>query len=436
MISNAGSMARALAADVIGGRAYLSTYATDWPDGTEKGLFVFQSNNDGQTFSRRAQLATAPIVNGRPDVLSDGTVVGVFFQYKPFDESGSQKDQTTSTAGALPRKGSLVAYIIGPTERGIIRSTKIVTDLQSSIEKEPRSLTDAIAYVAVDKTNGPFRDRIYVVWPEFRGGRSEIWLSHSADRGNTWTSPRRVSDDIAFDMQAPWKGPHDVSPALAVNRDGVVGVFWYDRRDNPTRGYWSRFTASLDGGETWLESKRVSEKPFSEPDALMWDVRYRSERPHESTRDRLISLAFGPSAKLARTGDTSGLTADASGKFHPVWIDDRTGAWQAWSSSVDVKGGVQPHVDVTYDIELEVGESSRQDAGAQTIVAQVRLKNTSQRNLIGPLELEWVGGGDSAIGTLADNADNRRSRSEPCTTLVGRRLAQRPTPRGAGHCRA
>jgi hypothetical protein len=62
-------------------------------------------------------------------------------------------------------------------------------------------------------------------------------------------------------------------PTVAVNRDGVVGVAWYDRRDNPDNlGWWVRFRASRDGGETFLPSARVSEAPSSYGASEQWTV--------------------------------------------------------------------------------------------------------------------------------------------------------------------
>ena len=41
-------------------------------------------------------------------------------------------------------------------------------------------------------------------------------------------------------------------PVVEVNRDGVVGVAWYDRRRDDTRRCWELFfTSSSDGGETF-----------------------------------------------------------------------------------------------------------------------------------------------------------------------------------------
>jgi hypothetical protein len=76
---------------------------------------------------------------------------------------------------------------------------------------------------------------------------------------------------------------------------------WYDRQDNPDNiGYWPQFSASFDGGETWLPSVRVSDSPNMASD----DTRMNQRR---------------------------------HGVFHPVWIDNRTGVPQIWTATVRVR---------------------------------------------------------------------------------------------------
>lgn len=176
----------------------------------------------------------------------------------------------------------------------------------------PNSRT-TLGTMAVDATRGQFRDRLYAVWSDVRSGRSEIMLTVSADKGLTWLPPRVISDD---QDGAGERGRRDhFMPTVAVNKDGVVGVMWYDRRDNPdNKGYYARFSASLDGGKSWLPSRRVSERPNAVPDAS-------AERQPFSVTG----------------GDTAGLTADSTGVFHALWIDNRTGIQQVWTAPVTVK---------------------------------------------------------------------------------------------------
>ncbi len=166
--------------------------------------------------------------------------------------------------------------------------------------------------LALDRSSGPFRGRLYAVWPDARyDQRTQILFSYSRDRGRTWAEPSVVSDDSQ--SRGSNNGANNFMPAIAVNRDGVVGLLWYDRRDNPHNiGYWPRFSASLDGGETWLRSVRVSASP------------------HVATDDT-----------RKNGGDTAGLAADADGTFHPVWIDNRTGIPQMWTATVNVKAAAR-----------------------------------------------------------------------------------------------
>jgi hypothetical protein len=169
----------------------------------------------------------------------------------------------------------------------------------------------SMAGLAVDRSGGPFDGRLYAVWPDARfDRRTQVFLASSTDGGRTWTAPRVVSDEGR--ALGPNHRPNNFMPTIAVNRNGVVAVSWYDRRDNPDNlGYWPRLSASLDGGVTWLPSVRVS------------------------TAANLVS---DDKETRFNSGDTAGLAADAGGVFHPVWIDNRTGTHQMWTASVSVQG--------------------------------------------------------------------------------------------------
>ena len=99
---------------------------------------------------------------------------------------------------------------------------------------------------------------------------------------------------------------------IAVNGAGVVGVLWYDRREFPAaEGYRPRFAASLDGGASWSPSVAVSTAP---------NARAAQQGPDY----------------LPNGGDTAGLAAAADGRFHALWIDNRTGVQQVWTAAITV----------------------------------------------------------------------------------------------------
>jgi hypothetical protein len=117
--------------------------------------------------------------------------------------------------------------------------------------------------IAADPGSARFRDRLYVAWTDFSSGRGIIRLSASSDEGQTWSAPVPIGEER--DASVPNAAPDNFMPTVAVNRDGVVGITWYDRRartDN--RAYDVRFTASPDGGASWLPSVVVSTAPNDE----------------------------------------------------------------------------------------------------------------------------------------------------------------------------
>ena len=96
----------------------------------------------------------------------------------------------------------------------------------------------------------PYKDRIYLTcWDR---AMERLYLFTSNDGGSSWSPPTLVSRGYVQNGM------------VAVNNQGIVGVAWYDGRDDP-RGYRAvfrcqhvYFTASLDGGGTFLPEVKVS----------------------------------------------------------------------------------------------------------------------------------------------------------------------------------
>jgi hypothetical protein len=178
--------------------------------------------------------------------------------------------------------------------------------------------------LAADTTMGKYRDRLYAVWNDgalidrTRRPQTRILFSCSKDKGRSWSEPQVLSEQPTTP-----EGGKDYGaflPSIAVNKDGVVAVSWYDRRglsdgadDKGAEGPrypcgWNlRLRVSFDGGETWPPSVQVNE--------------------------RSAGKETGVGAALR---ESAGLAADAIGNFHPVWIDDRTGKRQVWTATVRV----------------------------------------------------------------------------------------------------
>ncbi len=264
-----------------------------------------------------------------------------------------------------------------------------------------------LPYAAADLSGGPFKDRVYVTWVDHRFGKLDAMLAYSTDKGKTWSKPRVVNDDHRWTKGG---GPDIVHPAVTVSPQGVVGVMWYDRRDQPDNLGWDvRFRASFDGGETFTPSVKVntvSQRPLA-PDSIVLMTGYEYSPPYPDASE------FGVHSFHFSGGHTAGLAADASGAFHVLWADNRTGMPQMWTARVGVTGGVVVNgsqdlaslADASKSIILLVTRPFyHQKTGL--IEATVALENdTKGDTVIGPVKVRVLDLRADAGTTTVTNAD-------------------------------
>lgn len=294
--------------------------------------------------------------------------------------------------------------------------------------RKPPGTTNVIPCLAVDPGSPFFRDRLYAAWQDVSSGRVQILFAYSSDGGKTWAEPRVIDDDQPFNVLDPAAGPDDFMPTLAVNRSGVVGIMWYDRRDNPDNlGWHVRFRASLDGGETFGPSVRISEAPSRFGKRERWPVYYWQPVAGGGTPQAsggLLRLTFEIEGQHFNGGDYAGMAADAGGDFHPFWVDNRTGIPQVWTADIAVKGKVSPNgsvqtdlADVTDKVTFNLTNISY-DRGTETLSVDLQLKNTSNQTLRSPFQVRVIklssgvggqveldGGSGHAEGTVWDFSD-------------------------------
>ena len=332
-------------------------------------------------------------------VLSDGTFICLVA------ELDSQK-RNDGYGGSQYRKadiqnGTLKVIVSKDGGASIEPAFKV-----SDIYKDWRAHANTVSSLAVDGYSQQFKDRIYAVWADGRYGRTQILESHSSDKGKTWSKPQIVNDD----QPTMGDGPDDFMPVVAVNRSGIAAVMWYDRRDNSDGfGYSVRISASLDGGETWQPSARVSAVPETS-DTESWTIMGRVFRGGGSLTLDLRRYEW------ITGGHTAGLAADANGVFHPFWVDKRTSVSQIWTAPVVVKGIVNKNgssdladfEDISASVSVELTNCAY-ESSSKIVSCNARLKNLANDALHGPFKLRVIALKSELGQPKVVNADNRGS---------------------------
>ncbi len=336
------------------------------------GASIFISEDNGENFLEAILTPTAGHrtgYQGNGVVLSDGTYIAPFTDLEMHGSQASLLQIIRSEDGG----------------NGFLTATTVARRTAP-----PRAQMGPSSF-GVDQSRGPFRDRIYAVWTDGRSGRSEILLAYSADKGMTWSEPTVVNDDRAFSDGR--KGPDNFMGTVAVNREGVVGVTWYDRRDSPNnQDWWVRFAASFDGGNSFTPSVKLSDAPFSHNGIKARALEFNSfgGGDYESPRKTLY-IVVGPSRSYFKGGDTAGLAA-ADGVFFALWIDNRSGVPQVWTAPITVNRPAigedtrefQNLDDTTQKLVFEFGDQEY-DSKSSTLSVKVCLVNTSDETLKGPI---------------------------------------------------
>lgn len=390
-------------------------------------MFLQYSDDNGQSFSDPLMVSTAISKGGKlvatePVVLSDGTLLVTYYQYwNPLSD---------------PKNDSQPFYIVRSADGGKTLSAPVqITSVGPSAWLYLRgdfARAFTLPIVAADTSSASrFRDNIYIVWQDIRSGAANIWLIKSADKGLTWSVPKQLNDN-----HTSQGGPPDyrVTPVVAVNKDGVVGVAWYDYRDDPSHICWRQyFTASTDGGETFLPNVAISDQPSCpakgalEPSVYVWNIspedddtfpsseeiknaaemdKYRLEqelsldeaiRAEEKQVDQpKIDITFDHDRNLW-PGHYTGMTADLNGVFHVFWSDRRDAPLQQiFTATAEVvsRSDTSPaslkEMDVTKLVRV-TGEAATYNAEKHEVSFELQLRNMSKQVIYAPLRVEITG---------------------------------------------
>lgn len=115
-------------------------------------------------------------------------------------------------------------------------------------------------FIAADNSYGPHRGRLYCVYasndPPGNGNKPDIWLRHSDDGGDNWSSAVKVNDDVNPTQHHQWH------PAIWCEKtSGRLYIQWMDTRDTPTNDSAMIYaTYTDDGGATFAQNQVLSNK--------------------------------------------------------------------------------------------------------------------------------------------------------------------------------
>ena len=152
-----------------------------------------------------------------------------------------------------------------------------------------------------DRSSGPHRGRLYCSWMDLTAsGNSDIFLAFSDDKGNTWSHPAPVTDQLSFpvDRFNQWMAVDPVT--------GDVNVSFYDTRNDSTGFRFQTdtfFSQSTNGGQSFAPNLRVSTASSNEHDC--------------NGLFPCNAIDYGN-----QQGDYEGL-ASFGGVSHPIWTDSR-----------------------------------------------------------------------------------------------------------------
>lgn len=325
-------------------------------------------------------------------ILPDGTYVSATAE-TPLRTGANTVTETTTNRGKI-------RALLYNRDRRPDTNTIEVADFQPC---DPVLNSTPIPSIAVDRYSATFAGRVYVAWADASSGACRIRLSLSDDSGKSWSKPKDLTDG---EVESRNPKADQFHPVLAVNRKGILGLFWAERLNLDARSWNPKFSFSFDGGQTFAESASLSGRTSSEasPEPLIKlqaTVSGGGSVVWQAAINRSQGTAFNvlierPPFAIAG-GETDGLTADVNGDFHAVWVGSRGLDPQMWTATIHVDAEAQrngskelsPLEDVSANIAISLSDLTF-DTTTSTLSAKLRLHNVSSVTINAPVVFRVV----------------------------------------------
>jgi hypothetical protein len=270
--------------DNFAGTGQGNVYLIERDFGSGNGIYLYRSTDGGATFgpSGGVQIASGSANNVQGAWVAVGPDHAVYASYLD--------DAAAPNKSVKIRKSTDGGLTFGAA---VTMTTLSTTGTNGDLNLGGGFRSNCFSQVAVNPVNA---NQLFLTYNDKGTGsdKADVFLRVSNDGGATWGARIRVVDDTTGNDQ--WQ------PAIAVTPSGSkVGVFWYDRRNDPANNLIDRYGAigTIAGGTVVFGPNfRVSDTNF----------------PVDIGHDPLINGVY--------MGDYDQVVAD-SGSFYVTWGDNR-----------------------------------------------------------------------------------------------------------------
>ncbi|MDQ3716908.1 MAG: glycoside hydrolase [Actinomycetota bacterium] len=241
--------------------------------------------------ANRERLAKAAKMEDVPDVGD----IKYYWPDLTVDDDGKLYAIWNARFGGGPQMDNTAVFLSTSTDGG-----------QSFSVRELSPATETFRYPALEWSRaGDRQGTLHLVYesetPEKVKWVHDVYYERSTDGGETWSEPKRLSDDPSDALTGQYH------PEVAVAPDGRVEVAWWDFRNSD--GNFANdvyMTTSQDNGATWSSNLRITDQSVGRRTGVWYGNADIRQAPGMVALDALTLVAWDDT----RNGDKASQTQD------------------------------------------------------------------------------------------------------------------------------